>query len=138
MSAAAWLIDLERALANDEGTETLAVALVVLASVAGADVPIDRDEVRGAARRAVFLLTAGGDPERGLDLDGRAVTALAEELRTVDRQLALERGLLDLRAQAAGLPHASEAIHGLIDAPDVAWRAYAAGLLAEELGGVDE
>jgi hypothetical protein len=26
-------------------------------------------------------------------------------------------------------------VHGLIDAPDVAWRAYAAGLLAEELGG---
>jgi hypothetical protein len=29
-------------------------------------------------------------------------------------------------------------VHGLIDAPDVAWRAYAAGLLAEELGGVDD
>jgi hypothetical protein len=28
----------------------------------------------------------------------------------------------------------SEAVHGLVDAPDVAWRAYAASLLAEELG----
>ena len=48
---------------------------------------------RGARRRrrAIFLLAAGGDPERGLDLDGRAVTAMAKA-RTVDRQLALERG----------------------------------------------
>jgi hypothetical protein len=134
MSASAWLLELERSLAEDTGTENLAVGLVVLATMAGADVQVDADEIRGAARRALFLLTAGGDPERGLDLDGRAVTALAEELRTVDRQLALERGLLELRLQAQGLPHTSEAVHGLIGAPDVAWRAYAAGLLAEELG----
>lgn len=138
MSAPAWLIELERSLAEDEGVEKLAIGLVVLASVAGAEVPVDEDEVHGAARRAVFLLAAGGDPERGLDLDGRAVTALAEELRTVDRQLALERGLLELRVQSQSLPHASEAVHGLIDAPEVAWRAYAAGLLAEELGGAAE
>jgi hypothetical protein len=138
VSASPWLLDLERSLAEDEGTESLAVALVVLASIAGAEVPIDEDEVHGAARRALFLLAAGGDPERGLDLDGRAVSALAEELRTVDRQLALERGLVELRLQAQGLPHASEAVHGLIHAPEVAWRAYAAGLLAEELGGADE
>jgi hypothetical protein len=137
VSPSQWLLELERSLAEDEGTDNLAVGLVVLASVAGADVPIEQEEVRGAARRALFLLAAGGDPERGLDLDGRAVGALADELRTVDRQLALEQGLLDLRARAKGLPHASEALHGLLDAPDVAWRAYAAGLLAEELGGAD-
>jgi hypothetical protein len=133
VSPPAWLANVERSLAEDEGTENLAVALVVLASIAGANVEIGPDEVHGAARRAVFLLAAGGDPERGLDLDGRAVTALAEELRTVDRQLALESGLHELRLQAQGLPHASEALHGLIHAPEVAWRAYAAGLLAEEL-----
>ena len=133
MSPPEWLANVERSLAEDEGTENLAVALVLLASIAGANVDIDPDEVHGAARRAVFLLAAGGDPERGLDLDGRAVTALAEELRTVDRQLALESGLHELRLQAEGLPHASEALHGLIHAPEVAWRAYAAGLLAEEL-----
>jgi hypothetical protein len=135
VSPAPWLVDLERSLAEDTGTENLAVGLVVLATVAGADVQVDPDEVHSAARRALFLLTAGGDPERGLDLDGRAVAALAEDLRTVDRQLALERGLLDLRLQVQGLPHTSEAVHGLIDAPDVAWRAYAAGVLAEHLGG---
>ena len=138
MSIPAWLADLERSLAEDTGTDNLAIGLVVLTSVAGADVPVDSAEVDAAARRALFLLASGGDPERGLDLDGRAVTALAEDLRTVDRQLALERGLLDLRFQAQGLPHVSEAVHGLIDSPDVAWRAYAAALLAEELGGVDE
>jgi hypothetical protein len=138
MNAAPWLAQLERSLAEDTGTDNLAVTLVVLASVAGADVPIEKEQIRAAARRALFLLAAGGDPERGLDLDGRAVTALAEDLRTVDRQLALEQGLVELRFQVQGLSHASEAVHGLIDAPDVAWRAYAAGLLAEELGGVDE
>jgi hypothetical protein len=138
VSPAPWLVDLERSLAEDEGTESLAVALVVLAAVAGSEVPIESDEAHGAARRAIFLLAAGGDPERGLDLDGRAVSAVADDLRTVDRQIALERGLVELRLQAEGLPHASEAVHGLLHAPDVAWRAYAAGLLAEELGGVDE
>jgi hypothetical protein len=135
MSPAGWLVELERSLGEDEDNENLAVGLVVLASVAGRDVPVERDVVHGAARRALLLLASGGDPERGLDLQGRAVTAMAEELRTVDRQLALEQGLVDLRFQAQGLPHASEAVHGLIEAPDVAWRAYAAGLLAEELGG---
>jgi hypothetical protein len=138
VSAPVWLLELERSLAEDEGTDNLAVGLVVLASVAGAGVPLPPEEVRATARRALFLLAAGGDPERGLDLDGRAVSALAEELRTVDRQLALERGLLDLKQQAQGLAHASEAVHGLIDAPDVAWRAYAAALLAEELGDADQ
>jgi hypothetical protein len=128
------MIGLERTLASEEGTEELATALVVLASVAGREVHVDADEARGAARRALFLLSAGGDPERGLDLHGRAVTALADDLRTVDRQLALEEGVRQLRVEAAGLAHVSEALHALTDTPDVAWRAYAAGLLAEELG----
>ena len=130
-----WLAELERSLAESEETDALATALVVLASVAGEDVVVDEDERHGVCRRALFLLAAGGDPERGLDLHGRAVTAVADELRTVDRQLALEQGIADLRAQAKGLPHVSEAVHALADAPDVAWRAYAASLLAEELGG---
>ena len=133
MPPPAWLTELERSLANDPGTENLALALVVLASVAGARVALDEDETHAASRRAVLLLAAGGDPERGLDLHGRAVTALADDLRTVDRQLALEQGVLALRAQATGLPHVSEAVHALIDTPDVAWRAYACSVLAEEL-----
>ena len=131
------MIGLERTLASEEGTEELATALVVLAAVAGRDVHLNPDEAYGAARRALLLLSAGGDPARGLDLHGRAVTALADDLRTVDRQLALEEGVRQLRVEAAGLAHVSEALHALTDTPDVAWRAYAAGLLAEELGGED-
>ena len=134
MSTAVWLLGLEGSLADDETGDELATALVVLASVAGQEVQIDEDEAHGACRRALLLLAAGGDPDRGLDLNGRAVTALAEEMRTVDRQLALERGLDELKAQAKGLPHVSEALAALRATPDVAWRAYACSLLAEELG----
>lgn len=132
-----WLAALEQRLADDEEGEELPVAVVVLASVAGELVLVEPAEAHGASRRALLLLTAGGDPERGLDLHGRAVGALADDLRTVDRQLALEAGIAELILKARGLPHVSEALRGLASAPDVAWRAYAAGLLAEELGGED-
>jgi hypothetical protein len=136
MSPAPWLVQLEGSLEEDD--ESLAVGIVVLASVAGREVHIEPDVVQGAARRALLVLAAGGGPERGLDLNGRAVHAMADELRTVDRQLALERGLDDVKAQAKGLSHVSEAVAALRATPDVAWRAYACSLLAEELGGVDE
>jgi len=127
-------MQLEETLAGEDDESELATALVVLAAVAGANVPVTDDERHGAARRATLLLAAGGDPQRGLDLNGRAVAAVADDLRTVDRQLALEAGVNELAAQAKGLPHVSEALHGLIHAPEVAWRAYAASVLAEELG----
>jgi hypothetical protein len=135
LSRGSWLADLERTLAEDEGGGELPTALVVLASVAGQEVGVPEDEKHGAARRALLLLAAGGDPDRGLDLNGRAVSALADELRTVDRQLALERGLDDLKAGSTGLAHVSEALAALRATPDVAWRAYACSVLAEELGG---
>jgi hypothetical protein len=134
VTSAGWLEELERSLAESEDPAELATALVVLAAVAGETVVVEEDEVHGASRRALYLLAAGGDPERGLDLNGRAVSALADDLRTVDRQLALENGISELRAQAKGLPHVSEAVHALADAPDVAWRAFACSLLAEQLG----
>jgi len=133
----AWLTRLEESLAADEGTETLALALILLASVAGADIAIGDAERRSATRRALLLLAAGGDPGRGLDLNGRAVTAIADDLRTADRQLSLENGMRDLRQLCSGLPHVSEAVNGLVAAPDVAWRAYAASLLAEDLAADD-
>jgi hypothetical protein len=138
VSPASWLVSLEGRLAGSEGTDELATGLVVLATVAGREAHVDEDEARGAARRALLLLGAGGDPSRGLDLHGRAVGAMAEDLRTVDRQLALEEGLKTLKLEAQGLPHVSEALQALADAPDVAWRAFAAGLLVEELGGDDD
>jgi hypothetical protein len=131
--SADWLLALEQTLAADESGEELATAVVLLASVAGGGVDVSEDEAHGASRRALLLLAAGGDPDRGLDLNGRSVVALADELRTVDRQLALDRGLDELKARAKGLPHVSEALAALRATPDVAWRAYACSLLAEEL-----
>ena len=131
-----WLAELERTLAEDAG-DMLAVGVVVLASVAGADVQVDEEERHGAVRRALLLLAAGGDPSRGLDLNGRAVSALAEELDDPRRREALLTGLAGLAGEAQGPPHVSEALHALADAPEVAWRAYACSLLARELDDGD-
>jgi hypothetical protein len=105
----------------------------VLAWIAGAELPIGEDELRGAIRRAMLLLATGGDPHRALELDGRAVTALAGELDRPERREALARALEALRAEATGLVGAEAALDVLLGDPDLAWRAYAAGLLDEEL-----
>lgn len=102
--------------------------LVALAWHAGRDVSLDEDELRGALRRSMLLLASGGDPHRGLDLDGRAVTALADELDAPDRREALLAGLRSLAGEA---PDAEL----LLAEPELAWRAYACALLAEELAG---
>jgi hypothetical protein len=130
--AADWLRTLERDLAAD--ADALATAVVALAAVAGRDIRLDEAAVRAAARRSLLVLAAGGDPNRGLDLNGRAVETLARELDSRERRAALVEGLVRLRRDAAGLPHVNEAIYGMLDAPDVAWRAYACSLLAGELG----
>lgn len=111
----------------------LATALVTVASVAGRDVPLDEDETRAAGRRALLVLASGGDPSRGLDLNGPAVERLAGELDAPQRRSALNTGLVRLRDDAIGLRHVTEAVKALIDAPETAWRAYAAAVLAEQL-----
>ena len=127
----AWLDQLEALLAGaDEAT-----AVVTVASVAGRKLELDRDELRAAGRRALLVLAAGGDPSRGLDLDGPAVIGLAGELDAQERRDALEDGLFCLLEDAKGLPHVSEAVRGLLAARDLAWRAYACSLLAEQLSG---
>ncbi len=125
----AWLDQLEALLVEaDEAT-----AVVTVPSVAGRDLKVDPEEVRGAGRRALLVLAAGGDPSRGLDLDGPAVLGLASDLDAPERREALEDGLFRLLEDAKGLPHVSEVGQALIAAPDLAWRAYACSLLAEEL-----
>ena len=105
----------------------------MLAWIAGADLPLGEDELRGALRRSMLLLAAGGDPHRALELSGRAVTSLAVELDRPERRAALASGLAALRAEAAGLPGAEAALDTLVGDEDLAWRAYAAGLLGEQL-----
>lgn len=129
-----WLLGIEHSLAADSTGERLAEILVVLAAVAGAEIELDDDELHGATRRALLLLASGGDPSRGLDLNGRAVGALADDLDDPARRAALEDGLETLRRRAVGLRHLSEALHELLAAPDIAWHAFACSLLADELG----
>lgn len=123
-----WLDQLEAIVAEADA----GVAVVTVASVAGRDVPLD-DEVRGEVRRALLVLAAGGDPERGLDLNGPAVVRFAEELDAPERRAALAAGLEQLAADALGHPHTSELVRALVDDPETAWRAYACAVLAEEL-----
>jgi hypothetical protein len=104
-----------------------------LALLAGFKVTLDEDELRGARRRAVLLLATGGDPLRGLALDGRAVTALAAELAHPERSRALAGGLTAVRPETDGLPRVSRALEELVADPELAWRAFACALLGEEL-----
>ena len=125
----AWLDQLEALLAgSDEAT-----AVVTVASVAGREVELDAEEARGAGRRALLVLAAGGDPSRGLDLDGPAVQGMAAELDTPARREALEDGLFQLLEAARGLPHVSETVQALLATREVAWAAYACSVLAEQL-----
>ena len=132
-----WLEELEASLGNEEGDLDLATAVVMLAALAGDNVELLEDDVRAASRRALLLLAAGGDPARGLDLNGRAVDSVALDLDAPDRRQALLSGLDRIREKAVGLAHVSEALRAMIESPDVAWRAFACSLLAEELADED-
>ena len=126
-----WLDELEATLVGVE----VADAVVTVAFVAGREVPVEPDELRAATRRALLVLASGGDPNRGLDLEGPAVERLADELDAPERRAALEAGLSALAAAAGARPHVAETAHGLLAAPERAWRAYACAVLAESLSG---
>ncbi len=114
-------------------TGELGDPLPVLAYVAGGSVVVDADELNGARRRALLLLAAGGDPHRELEVDARAVKALAAELDDVTRREQLRHGLDRLVVRVRDLPRAREAALFLAADQDLAWRLYALALLAEEL-----
>lgn len=126
----ALLEQLEAGLPDADDSEGLAT----LAFLAGRFVTLDPPELQAARRRALLLLAAGGDPQRGLELDGRAVRALAQDLDTAGGRAELAAALGRLRGEAAGLPRVAAGIDVLLGAPDLAWRWFALALLAEELG----
>ena len=105
--------------------------------LAGQRVVLDEDQVNAALRRAELLLAAGGDPRRRLELYGRAVTALAEDLDTPAARVQLREGLEDLAPEADGLRGATEGLRLLRLDEDLAWQCFAMALLAEELAGDD-
>src|SRR4051794_41542944 len=109
-----WLEALEDAPDED--------VLPVLAYAAGLEIDLGPDGP-GAVRRAVLLLAAGGDPLRGLELDGRAVTALAADLDDAHRRGARAGGDAPLRAPAPGLPRAAAASARLPANHGGPWRA---------------
>ncbi len=107
--------------------------LPVLAYVAGQSVELDEAELNGARRRALLLVAAGGDPHRELEVDDRAVKALAADLYTDDRREQLGRSIDVLVLRVRELANAREAALFLAADVDLAWRLFCLGLLAEEL-----
>ena len=105
--------------------------LVVLCWLVREAVAIPAPELNAARRRAMFILAAGGDPHRDLELGSVAAERLADELDTPARRAELAGALAalpagGLRAVAAGL----EALRG---EPELAWRSLALALLADEI-----
>ncbi len=112
----------------DARSGELLVALVWL--VLG-ELPISEGELNASRRRAMFVLAAGGDPHRDLDLNSVAADRLAADLDSPQRQNALHTALSAL--DSAGLPTVSEGLSSLLDEPALAWRCLGLALLADEL-----
>ena len=108
--------------------------MVSLAYVAGRAVRLDPDELAAALRRALLIVAAGGDPHRELTLADRAVVSLAADLDGPERRRDLVDALARLHEEARGLAYVRAVVAALAGDVDLAWRAYACGLLAEELG----
>src|SRR2546423_11776600 len=105
--------------------------LPVLAYIAGQEVEIDDQDLNGARRRALLLVAAGGDPHRELDVDDRAVKAIAADLYTQERRDDLARAIDAIVLRVRELPVARDAALFLAGDVDLAWRLFTLALLAE-------
>jgi len=105
--------------------------LVSLVWLVLGELPITEAELNGARRRAMFVLAAGGDPHRELDLQSVAAERLTGELDAPGRREALQAALS--RLDAAGLPTVEAGLSSLQGEPEVAWRLLGLALLADEL-----
>jgi hypothetical protein len=95
------------------------IDLVVAAYVAGQQVPLTEDERNAAVRRALLVFAAGGDLHREPEVDDPAVVELARDLDSAERREALLAASDELTSLGNN---------------DLAWRAFACGLLADALG----
>lgn len=127
-------MDAEQALLEQLESGELGDPLPVLAYLAGRAVELPDAELNEARRRALLLLATGGDPHRELDVDDRAVKAIALDLYTEARRDQLAEGIDGLALRARELPALRGAALFLAADLDLAWRLYALALLAEELG----
>jgi len=111
------------AAARRESAAADGVDLVVAAYVAGRAVPLPEEERNAAVRRALLVFAAGGDPHRDPALDDPAVLELARDLDSPQRRIAF-----------LGAASSVDGGDALTADPELAWRAYACGLLAEAVG----
>jgi hypothetical protein len=100
--------------------------LIVHAYIAGQQVPITEEELNAAIRRALLVFAAGGGLQREPTLHDPAVLELARDLASDERRAALEAAVEQLDADAATRARLRD--------PELAWRAYACGLLADAIG----
>jgi hypothetical protein len=110
---------------------------VLLCFLAGRSVVLDEDDLNAALRRAELLLAAGGDPHRPLELEGRAVGSLADDLDKPRARTELAAALTELGGEFRSEPDAMATLDLLAAEPDLAWRCFAMALLAEALGSED-
>jgi len=106
---------------------------VSLAWLAGQEVDVYEDELKAALRRSELLLATGGDPRRELDLEDRAVAALAADLDTEAAREQFEDALARLTAAAKGLAAVSDGLARLRSQPDLAWQCFAYAVLADAI-----
>ena len=104
-----------------------------IALLAARDFTPEPESLNAPVRRAMFVLAAGGDPHRDLDVDGRAVATLAADVDGDELRDALAGGLASLEAEAAPFPTVAATVAQLRADSDLAVRAWACALLAEEL-----
>jgi hypothetical protein len=126
------LVTVARGLLSAEATDG-DDRLVLLCWLAGRNVVLDGRDLASALRRCELLLAAGGDPRRPLELHGRAVTALAEDLDNSARRAQLAAGLAALAAAATGQPDVTTDLERLAHDADLAWQCSAMARLAEHL-----
>jgi len=96
--------------------------MVSLAYVAAQLLALDEAELAAARRRALFVLAAGGDPHRELELDSPAVDSLARDLDTPE----LRRDLMSTLAALADrerLPETTRTVAELVQDELLALRA---------------
>ena len=138
------LRDVDIALTSYPEDEWIALAAPVMLAPLRERVGIEQDEAYAAVRRASYLAAAAGDPESGDDTDGPAVLAIAEELHSRERAIALIDAVRSElgRATAARLPRVESVLRALVappgDDPLRTWRLFCAGLYARELADEDE
>src|SRR5881392_2965993 len=103
---------------------------IVLVWLVREAVGLDEAQLNSARRRAMFVLAAGGDPHRDLDLNTVAAERLAGELDSPERREALHDALGALEAE--GLTAVQDGLSALQADAELAWRCLGLALLADE------